>query len=340
MTFAQASQKRTGDYRRFAPFRTTDWRWKFALEHLRHKSHLRHWEDAAIKEAVRYLRECQRAQTARQLSNVKDRWPDLTQAHDIFVAGGALRDELEARLIAGETSEVIAAKSNTTAGVVAAFERYFFNVADARDAVDWMMDFAVGLYPGLNRMPTERECWCYMALAGGPWFVDILVDDHLGRPNPKFPNLHELAEKSRFLVRDFVTNWHSKKAGAATLRAGFKLLGPHYGVSDEKWTPMLRIMMKSIRMFYGLLPPRKGQRRTAEVEATFSNNHSGFSPSPIPSPQRQPAPIDPSPLATPKLPHRHSGSVANNTGFCTSVAAMQESMRQLLNAPARVHSSK
>jgi hypothetical protein len=326
MTAAEASQRCSGDRRRYDPFRTPAWRWKIALEHVCLKRRLRSWEDEAIKEALRYLRECQRAQTARQLSRVKDRWSDLTKAHAIYVAGGVLRDELEARLIAGESFEVIATKSRTAAAVVAAFERYFFNVAHALNALDWMMICVVGLYPGLDRKPTERECWCYMAMAGGPVLLDILIDDHLGRPNPNFPNLHELAEKGRFAVRDYVTNWYSKKSGAATLKAGFRLLGPHFGISDEMWGPMEAIMMKSIRMFYGLLPRRKSRQRRARTEATPSNNHSTSNESPTSSPLRQSAPIQLSPLAPPVFSHQHSGSAVNNMGFCGSVAAMQENV--------------
>jgi hypothetical protein len=332
VTATEASRKPAGDFRRYDPFLTPAWRWKIALEHARLNRRPRRWEDAAIKEALRYLRECQRAQTARQLLKVKDRWPDLTKAHDIFVAGGVVRDELEARLIAGETFEVIATKSSTSAGVVAAFERFFFNVADALGAVDWMLCVVIGVYPGLNRKPKERECWCYMALAGGPVFVDILIDDHLGRRNPKFPNLHELAEKGRFAVRDYVTDWHSKKSGAATFKAGLKLLGPHWGISDEMWSPMHKVMIQLIRMRYGLLPRRTSQRRIAQIEAAFSSNHhSIFNGSPIPSQLRQSALTLQSPLGPPISSHQHSGSVVNNLGFCGSVAAMQENVRQMLN---------
>jgi hypothetical protein len=135
-----------------------------------------------------------------------------------------------------------------------------------------MMSFAIGLYPGLNRKPTERECWCYMGFTGGPLFVDILVDDHLGRPNPNFPNLHEAAERARVFVRDYVTDWYSKRAGAATLRASRKLLGPHYGIPDEKLTPILRVAYRWLRIVYGLVPQRMSQRKMERIEATFAKN--------------------------------------------------------------------
>jgi len=90
-------------------------------------------------------------------------------------------------------------------------------------------------------------------------FVDILIDDHLGRPNPDCPNLHEWAEKGRYLTREFVCDWGSIKAGAAMIRAGMKLFPRRWGVYDETWGPMDEIMLKSLlKLFYPLRPRRKG----------------------------------------------------------------------------------
>lgn len=265
MTFAEACQKLPGDCRRYDPCRTPSWRWEIALEHMRRNDRVRPWEDLAIKEAVRYLRERQRAQTARQVSNLRDRWRDLTRAQEIFEAGGVLRDEIEARLISGETFEVISTKTHTTPGAVSAFERYFFNVADSLNALDWMLVHAVGIHPGLRRKLEERDIWRYMALAGGPVLVDLLVDDFLGRPNPTIPNRHEQAKMARFLVKDYVTDWGSKKAGAATFKEGQKLFGPYV----KNAGPEFKLAVKGIKLFYGLLRPRKSRRQQdSQVEAT------------------------------------------------------------------------
>ena len=193
----------TSDIRSRSPFRTPDWRWLEAHRHVTGNSSPRLWEDAGVVRAHQFLLDFSDVDTeARQVEPTRC-WPDLAAAYTIFTQAGVQRDELEARLIC-EPVDVIAAKTGLSPGVVGAFADTFFDVVDSINANDWMYFQAVGVHR-FSSPPTEGECWRYLAFVGGPLVLDLVIADHLGRPEPYYPDRHRLAELGRFIVRDQVS---------------------------------------------------------------------------------------------------------------------------------------
>ncbi|MGD0461597.1 MAG: hypothetical protein ABSB74_03820 [Tepidisphaeraceae bacterium] len=194
------SPKPATDIRSYSPFRTPDWRWQAALDHVHQQTRPRKWEDQGRVQVRRFLLDLNRAGTEAKRNRVARTWPDLFGAHAIFTGDPIRRDELEARLLC-EPVEGIAEKMNIPAGVVVAFAGTFFDVLHCRQALDWLLEHAIRAH-SFARPPTEAECWRYMALAGGPFILELLIADHLGRPELQHPDRHELAERARFLVRE------------------------------------------------------------------------------------------------------------------------------------------
>src|ERR1022692_1516524 len=187
----------------YSPFRTPEWRWREARRHLKQQTLPGIWDDPGVAKAYQFLFDVSDADTEAERAELVQRWPDLTAAKAIFMQPGVQRDELEARLIC-EPIDVIAGKMGIPSGVVGAFAEAFFDVADSVNATDWMMLQAVGLHR-FSLPPTEGECWRYLAFFGGPFVLDLMVADHLDRPEPTCPDRHLHAERARFLVRDHVS---------------------------------------------------------------------------------------------------------------------------------------
>jgi hypothetical protein len=220
------------DHRAFCPFRTPDWRWAAAEQHHVRRTRLQQWEDPLIAQATCYLA----AAAVRGDAAAGRRRPDLAAAHAIYRAGGAVRDMLEAWLLTGEPLDVIAEKTGVTVPTIKAFESIFFHVRDALSAIDWLMYSVVKILPG--QPVTEGQTWKYLALAGGPLILDLMIADYLGRREPAYADRAELAAKGRFIVREFATGWTDSAAVRSMLEECDRLFprikrDPHLRLHQE-----------------------------------------------------------------------------------------------------------
>ena len=117
------------------------YRAKWLLSH--GKRCCRRRDDPDTIRAVSYLRA--RARCPHQLtSKVTGTFADILAAHQLYEAGSAVRWEVEARLLARQTPEEIAARTSLTPGAIRTFEALFFNVSDRIEARDWVTVEAVG----------------------------------------------------------------------------------------------------------------------------------------------------------------------------------------------------
>jgi hypothetical protein len=233
-----------GDYRRCSPFRKVDWRWRCATEHLLVGDRLSPWEDPAIEHALKFQRAWNADGGSARQTAARQRWPELAEAYRLHERGGPLIDEIQARLLAAEPPKVISHKTAVGADVIAAYEKFFFDVSEFLGAIDWLLCDAVGLY---DKPITEGLVWRYFAVAGGPLLVDLLVADFLGRPEPKRDDRHLLAERARFFVRFLRAD--SSAAVATLLKEGCRLFGRNWGITavgGEK--KMLDLQFRFLRM--------------------------------------------------------------------------------------------
>jgi hypothetical protein len=187
------------DYRRCSPWRRPDWRWQAAEAHVAANHYPRQWEDAAIGQAIKFQRVLQRMRAKDTRAALELRSSPLFSAHAIYISGGVIRDELEARLLC-QSVPAIADKMRVSPTVVQTYGQIFFHVADALGAVGWLSSQVIGVGEWSHRQPTERDIWKYLAIAAGPIVLDLMIADHLHRPDPAMPNRALLAAQGRHSV--------------------------------------------------------------------------------------------------------------------------------------------
>jgi hypothetical protein len=149
------------------PFRKPNWRWLLATDLLLRGRRALRWHDPAIYIALVFQRRVA-AGTVRADRAMQRDTPQLSKAYALYTKGFVICNEVEARLLAGETFPAIAAKVRLNTGVIEAYERFFFNVSDSLHARDWLLQEVLNIGVWRRRPLTEGEIWKYIALTGVP----------------------------------------------------------------------------------------------------------------------------------------------------------------------------
>jgi hypothetical protein len=149
-----------------------DWRWRQTLELVRHPIAERDIPDDWVRLAVATL--CAPANNRRDSAFLDGKSEYITAAIQLHEAGGVTCAVLQARLLAGETNEAIAAKLGIAPETVEAYEALLFCVCDRLAAHDWVASQVLGLYPWLAASRADRmnlvRIFGYFA---GPLAVDL-----------------------------------------------------------------------------------------------------------------------------------------------------------------------
>lgn len=157
--------------------RPLDWRLQHArrlLENGCRSSSYRH--DPDLIALVQFLRAEARCHSDRDRVRLEQRWLALHAAQHLHISDGPLRFEVQARILAGQTDDEIAARCRLTPSAVHWFEAVFFNVRDRLHARDWIVARVIG--PGLHRGFTEAEIgnvWMTFGYYGGPVALDVVL---------------------------------------------------------------------------------------------------------------------------------------------------------------------
>ena len=138
------------------PMRRPTWRWD-RIAYLNTKSacgakrNIASYDDKLVADGRKYLSHYQHIAssiTADRSSMDLDsafaeayvHWPELSQAHRIYVNRGFARWAIEALVLSKEPAERIAADLGCPEGVVTAYEAYFYDVRSRRDSELYIMD--------------------------------------------------------------------------------------------------------------------------------------------------------------------------------------------------------
>lgn len=115
---------------------------------------------------------------------------DLFWAHSMWVEEKApTRWAVEARALAGESDEEIAAKLGTDPGVIAAYIETFFDVRKKRENIDYIVN--VVLADAVTRGLQERHydlLWKMMGFHGGPHVLDAVINRFISIAKPDSPD--------------------------------------------------------------------------------------------------------------------------------------------------------
>jgi hypothetical protein len=166
------------------PFAPPEWRWLYACQvHEQIRTSRRRRSDPdwlqpllALTEAVNPIGRKKRTESVS---------PELFVAYRLFEAGGPTRWELEARILARQSNEDIAAAMGLGASVVSDFELNFFNVRNRLSAGDFILLEIVGYLPFAGiREGDFRTLWRYYGFAAGPKMLEIVMAVSQDRPLP------------------------------------------------------------------------------------------------------------------------------------------------------------
>lgn len=203
------------------PFLPPDLRWRrcwYLIRHGRWPSRIR--DDPATFAGWRYLHDRRACRGRSDYERLAQRHPAVAAAHRLFRKAPALRRaEIEARLLARQADDAIAARCGLSAAAVGAYHDLFFNVRDALDAGIYIYSIAIGpkAFAGL----TENDVDILLKMLGyahGPLMVDAALRYFRNPPTlpPRLESLDAVALDElrlmlllRKLILTIVTPAHS-----------------------------------------------------------------------------------------------------------------------------------
>lgn len=165
-----------------SPLHTCDWRWQRAQSLVAAgRNYSRRRDDADTGHAVHYLRALARCRRASPTAPLPKCFDAIHSARSIREGDFDARMTLEARLIAGQTSDEIRDRTGVAADVVDAYERLFFNCRDHFDARDWLLLHCIGAIECQDRIALDRgtvlRCFAFF---GGPCVLEAVLPYLLG----------------------------------------------------------------------------------------------------------------------------------------------------------------
>jgi len=204
---------------RDSPQRAPHWRWLRALQIDKGGPRASRTLDGAegftwIRRAVKLKRHFDLANSRpAALYALLQRDRDLFWAHSIWIEDKApTRWAIEARILAGETDESIAAKLGIEPSVVAAFAHVFFDIREKMAHTDYILN--VVLADAVTRGLSERQydlLWKLMGYHGGEHTLSAIIGKFTPTAKPEAP------DAVAGFFQDFAVNTMKYKAALAAL---------------------------------------------------------------------------------------------------------------------------
>ena len=149
-------------------------------------------DDGQVREAVRFYRALQRRGDDRAQAKLSGKMPSLYQAWQLYQEPSWEAWVLEAHLLAGEETRVIAQKCGLHVDVVDVYHDVFFDVRDRLRAHDWVLCRVIGPRVSQRFRESDRDVLLKLyGFLGGPLVLDGLVE-YLQDPDIALPPLDGL----------------------------------------------------------------------------------------------------------------------------------------------------
>jgi len=213
------------DYRRHNPRRQLDWRWQRASQLINYGEEPDPvYEDGWTRRACEY----RRMTVDHSTETLANAMPDIYAACQLKAIGGAPCWELEARILARETPEVIESKTGVIATVIECYQKMFFNVVGRIDCKTYITAMAIGQRPfdGHN----VAAIWNHFAYYYGSHILDAVIDDFRKTSKPDY--MHLITE------RDW---WKGRSRFQRTLDRSIALL--MFKVDNQNYMALLRMQV-------------------------------------------------------------------------------------------------
>jgi len=159
------------------PYRPADWRWQRASLLANDELTNSKLDDRDVKRAARAIRIL--LQTPENEGTLAFRDPDLYWSYRIYQGQHefiAIRAELEARILAGDTDENIGKKCHLSPGGLRAYRELFFDVADRLECSACILHVIIGtaLYRGYREQDIN-VFWKYYGYTYGVPVLEALI---------------------------------------------------------------------------------------------------------------------------------------------------------------------
>lgn len=163
------------DFQRHNIDRSLDWRWCRAFSLVRNDRDFNSkWDDTETGSAVEFLRALFR--TPQDPASLAEKMPSFQSAHQIRTGPIDLRLELEARLLARQSSEEIAERLSVSATAVDAYHDAFFDVRDRLESKTYVVKKVIGVNSGFGfGSPTLEGLTKQVAYFAGPTVLDVVL---------------------------------------------------------------------------------------------------------------------------------------------------------------------
>jgi len=165
------------------PFLPVDWRWQRAVwlsENQRNVRRLKDKDDPFIQTARRFRLRWNSARRPGTQIQLSEQFPGIYYAWQLYRRNDQDdRWNVEARLLAGQSLDVIAKRQKCKLEVIFWFEKLFFNVSDKLEHRDYIVNRVLG--PAVHRGISERDFDLLLklfALVGGPLVVDVIMENN------------------------------------------------------------------------------------------------------------------------------------------------------------------
>lgn len=152
------------------PHRVPDWRWQQVIRRVNLHS------DDYVNIATKFYIDLMSAKETNDFQLVYAEYPDLYLAWDIYSEViGNRKGELEARILARESLDIIAKKLSMPVPAIISYEATFFNVLDRLDSPGYILHFAIGEINQPQDMEFDSRFWKFYGYWCGPEVLDYLV---------------------------------------------------------------------------------------------------------------------------------------------------------------------
>ena len=181
------------------PSCTADWRWKRVQSLIQHNKHPDKYDDEPIRRLFRFLTQVN-PDSASKSDAIPQ--PGIPAAYHLYISQTLLRDEIEARLLAGKSEEAIAAKTGIDTTTLDDYITCFFDIRGRLQACDWIMNSALHFYGWNPEEISIGQIWRWAAFAGGLSglsTLEAMIEEHSQQSPDNATG--SLTAKARALIR-------------------------------------------------------------------------------------------------------------------------------------------
>lgn len=173
--------------RKYDPQRTPDRRWQDACRIVEGRRRVSFCRDGTeVVAAVQYLRVTAASRTEQGREGVRRRHADLHEAVTLAQTGGLVVAEVQARILARQSDDEIAARCAVPAGAVKWYEAIFYETRDSLKAHDWILIKAIGpIHSRARSGPDLGAVWRSCGYYGGPLALEAVLAVSRNEPFPE-----------------------------------------------------------------------------------------------------------------------------------------------------------